>query len=136
MFLCIFPSFTILCRKVVLVDLSLWYKKCRNCHFLSKREVSWILPSLDSRLNFSSCIWFDLFILEVSKAFLFKIEKCRLVFLSLLKKKLSKMSFWVKYFRSLLHLVFLFGIFHTKEDKNKHMHLHLAFYDFVCEKMM
>jgi len=129
LFIC--SSFTILCWNFFKIDLSLWYKICRICHFLLKREVSWILPSLDSRFDFSSCIWFDLFIFEVSKATLFKIEKFRGVFLSLLMKKLSKMSFWVKYFRSFLHLVFLFGIFHIKEKINKYMHLNLSFF-LVC----
>jgi len=106
-------------------------QKCRNCHFVSKREVSWSLPSLD--WNF--CHVFDLIFwyLKCQKNFLFEIEKCRLVFLSILKKKLSKMSLWKKYFRYLMHLVFLFGILHIKENKNKYMHLHLHL---VCVRKM
>jgi len=52
-------------------------KKCRNCRFVSKSEVSLSLPSLDSQLNFFSCIliWF-VDILKCPTHFLFKIEKC------------------------------------------------------------
>lgn len=110
-------------------------KSCLNRSIIlcQKREVSLSLPSLDSQLNFLSCIWFDLLIFEVSKAF--SIRNWKVSFslpFHFWKRNCRNVTLSKKYFRYLLYLVFLFGISHIKGNE-KQIHA-FAFAFRLCAK--
>lgn len=81
-------------------------KKCRNYRFVSKRKVSLSFPSLDSWLNFLSCIWFDLLIFWSVKSILYSKSKSVILSFFHFEEKLSKCRFGENI--SILCLVFFF----------------------------
>ena len=77
-------------------------------------------------------VWFVFYSKCWKHIFLFKIEKCRLVFLSILKKKLSKCHFERNISDLYYICFFVFGTFHIKGNE-KQIHA-FAFAFILCAK--